>query len=65
MKNSILKTLLVLLVAPLCISCFSDKTTEGVNPIAEIMVTGIKEVYNIGKNDTLKITPIITQTNGG
>ena len=65
MKNSILKTLLVLLVAPLCISCFSDKTTEGVNPIAEILVTGIKEVYNIGKNDTLKITPIITQTNGG
>lgn len=65
MKKSILKILLALLAAPLFTSCFSDKTTEGVNPIAEIVVTGIKEVYNIGKNETLRITPVITQTNGG
>ena len=46
------------------ISCFKDDTTLGINPISEIVIdsTSIHEVYNINKNDTLVITPCISQT---
>ena len=45
------------------VSCFKDDTTLGTGAISEIMVDSISEVYNINQNDTLIITPYITQTN--
>lgn len=45
------------------VSCFKDDTTLGTGAISEIMVDSISEVYNINQNDTLIITPHITQTN--
>lgn len=46
-------------------SCFEDETTEATRPLSEITVVegSVKDVYNIGKNETLVITPQITQTN--
>lgn len=46
-------------------ACFSDDTTMGNNPISEIVIdeSTIKSVYNINKNETLTITPVISQTN--
>ena len=57
--------LLLLLLFPLTFSsCFEDETTLGNRPISEITIdsTSIQQVYNINKNDTLIISPIITQT---
>jgi hypothetical protein len=47
-------------------ACFSDKTTYGDRPISEIVIdeSTIKTVYNISKNETLTISPVISQTNG-
>lgn len=46
-------------------SCFSDDTTLGSNPLSEITVIdgSISSVYNIDKNETLRIKPQISQTN--
>lgn len=65
MKRYIINTLLFAVIAPLCLSCFSDRTTEATQPISEITVGGIKNVYNIGKNDSLIIKPVITQSIDG
>lgn len=56
--------LLCVAVALTLTSCFSDDTTLGINPISEIVIdsTTISSVYNISKNDTLVITPRISQT---
>lgn len=61
MKKYIINSLLLLL-APIFAACFSDKTTDPTLPISEITVSGIKEVYNIGKNDSLVIKPVISQS---
>ena len=47
-------------------SCFSDETTLGNQPISEIIIdsTSIEKVYNIDKNETLVISPAVSQTNG-
>ena len=44
------------------VSCFKDDTTLGTGAISEIVIDNMKEVYNINQNDTLIITPTITQT---
>lgn len=44
-------------------SCFSDKSTDAVLPLSEITISGIDSIYDIDKNVTLKIEPVITQTN--
>lgn len=46
-------------------SCVDDESTEATRPLSEIVITEgtIREVYNINKNETLTITPQVTQTN--
>ena len=44
-------------------SCFRDKSTDATEPISYITIeSGIDSVYNIDKNDTLVISPVISQT---
>ncbi|MBQ4082747.1 MAG: hypothetical protein IJC77_00600 [Bacteroidaceae bacterium] len=45
-------------------SCFKDESTDAINPISEITIdeSNLEKVYNISKNDTLRITPKVTQT---
>lgn len=46
-------------------SCLSDDTTSADRPLSEITInpTTIQEVYNINKNEVLRISPQISQTN--
>lgn len=46
-------------------SCFEDESTYATSPISEISIdeSSIERVYNIDKNDTLRIIPQITQKN--
>ena len=46
-------------------SCYEDKSTGATYPISEIFINedSLETVYNINKNDTLVITPVITQSN--
>lgn len=45
-------------------SCFSDETTEATRPLSHITIeSGIDSVYNIDKNSTLVIRPVISQSN--
>lgn len=46
-------------------SCISDDTTDATRPLSEIIIdsTSISKVYNISKNDVLRISPVISQTN--
>ncbi|MDE5739106.1 MAG: hypothetical protein K2H92_02170, partial [Bacteroidaceae bacterium] len=49
----------------LCLSsCFQDETTEGVGLISEITIEEgcIKSEYDIDKNETLTISPVISQS---
>ena len=62
MKNN--KWLLLLLVFPLLVACFEDKTTLDDISISEIIIEGgVEPVYNIKKFEKLVITPVISQTN--
>lgn len=47
------------------VSCYEDKSTDATLPISEIYINenNLEKVYNINKNDTLLIEPIITQSN--
>lgn len=47
-------------------SCFKDDTTEGTGVISEITIdeSTVKEQYDIDKNETLTISPKVTQTDG-
>ncbi len=57
------KFLIMLSLPFLMLSCFSDKSTDATQPISEITIeSGIDSIYNIQKNETLVITPKITQT---
>lgn len=50
----------------LCLaSCFKDETTEGIGVISEIVIEegSMQEEYDIDKNETLTIHPVIRQTN--
>lgn len=68
-KTHLYKTLavcmLTLLAGWLATSCISDDTTLATRPLSEIVIdsTTIDHVYNINKNETLRITPRISQTN--
>lgn len=44
-------------------SCYEDKSTGATLPLSDIFISeeGLQKVYNINKNDTLVIEPIITQ----
>lgn len=54
---------LFLMIIPLVISCIDDKTTDATQPISYIKIeAGIDSVYNINKNDTLCIRPVISQS---
>lgn len=46
-------------------SCFQDESTDATNPIAEITIdeSNLLKVYNISKNDSLIITPVVHQAN--
>lgn len=46
-------------------SCVDDESTEATRPLSEIVIAEgtISEVYNIEKNETLTITPQISQAN--
>lgn len=46
-------------------SCFKDETTNGTGLISEITIEEgcIKPVYDINKNETLTVTPVISQSN--
>lgn len=60
------KTILLLCTLPLAfVSCFKDETTLGDSPIAEIFIHegSIDSVYNIYRNEELRIAPILTQSN--
>ena len=55
---------LMLAVVPMMVACFSDETTDATRPLSHITIeSGIDSVYNIDKNDTLVIEPVITQSN--
>lgn len=53
------------MLLPLCVACFDDDTSEATRPLSEIVIEegSIKEVYNVDKNETLVISPVLTQTN--
>ena len=56
------KFCLMSLLSLLLLSCFSDKSTDAIRPLSEItIVSGIESVYNIEKNETIKIDPVVTQ----
>lgn len=61
------KILAIALLTTTLASCFEDETTWGTRPISEIVIdsTSIQPVYNINKNETLTISPIVSQTSGG
>lgn len=63
MKTS--KYILLASVLLCFVSCFRDESTFATNPISEITIDGnsIESIYNIPKNDTLVIRPVVTQTN--
>lgn len=60
------KILMFTMLAPLFVSCFSDETSEATAILTEIVIdeSSIQSVYNVNKNETLVITPVITQNNG-
>lgn len=55
---------LALALVPALVACFSDDTTEGVRPLSNIIIeSGIDSIYNIDKNSTLVIEPVVVQEN--
>lgn len=60
----IFKWCLMMTVLPVLVACFSDETTEATRPLSHITIeSGIDSVYNIDKNATLVIEPVVTQSN--
>ena len=57
--------LLLTAITTSLVSCFQDDTTLGTRVLSEILIdsASIGEVHNINQNDTLKITPIVSQKN--
>lgn len=54
-----------LAILPVLTSCIADDTTLADRPLSEIIINpaSIEKVYNISKNDILRISPEISQTN--
>ena len=55
---------ILFILAALCFaSCFEDESTDTINPISDIFIdeSGLEKVYDIQKNDSLIIEPIVTQ----
>ena len=48
-----------------CVSCIEDESVGAVKPISDIVIDegSLEKVYNIQKNESLVIEPIVTQTN--
>lgn len=61
MKN--IRYIFLVSLALLMVSCFRDKSTDADQPISEITISGIDSVYNIDKNESLVINPVVKQTN--
>ncbi len=59
----LIKFYIILSVALVFGACYDDKSTEATNPISEITIVRIDSVYDIYRNDTLIIKPLITQSN--
>lgn len=60
----ILKLHIALLALLMLASCFSDETTDATRPLSHITIeSGIDSIYNIDKNSTLVIHPVISQSN--
>ena len=57
--------ILMLIASPMLTSCVDDDTTLADKALSEIIIdaTTIDEVYNIDKNEVLRIAPKISQTN--
>ena len=57
--------LLLTTIAISLVSCFQDDTTLGTRVLSEILIdsASIGEVHNINQNDTLRISPIVSQKN--
>lgn len=64
-KQNIISILAVVAFAMTMVSCFSDDTTLGDRPLSDIYIDSmsVKTVYNVNKNSTLHISPVISQTN--
>lgn len=60
-----IKYITTMLIAALALSCVSDDTSLGGNPISMIEISAIQEVYNTEKGDLLTITPTVTQSIAG
>lgn len=68
MRKYLIPNILSMLTACLMLSaCFDDDTTLATRPLSEIVLDtlSLKKEYNIDKNETLTITPVYEQTNGG
>ena len=60
----ILKLCLMLAVVSMVSSCFKDDTSDATRPLSHITIeSGIDSVYNIDKNTTLVIKPVVKQSN--
>ena len=61
----ITKYIIPAFAALLLVSCFEDKSTDAIRPLAEIIIEDgcIKNEYNIAKNEELVIKPLIKQLN--
>ena len=57
--------LLLTAITTSLVSCFQDDTTLGTGVLSEILIdsASIGNVHNINQNDTLKISPIVSQKN--
>lgn len=60
----ILKWCLLLAIVSMMTACFSDDTTDATRPLSHITIeSGIDSIYNIDKNTTLVIEPVVSQSN--
>ena len=61
----IIKYIIPVFFAFLLVSCFDDKSTYAIRPLADIIIEegSIKTEYNIAKNEELIIKPVIKQLN--
>lgn len=58
------KYILFILTALFFVSCFTDESTDTFIPISDIFIDegSLEKIYDIQKNDSLVIEPIVTQT---
>lgn len=64
-KTIKLRNLFVLILIATLTSCFKDDTTLGTGVLSEILIdsASVGKVHNMYQNETLQITPIVSQTN--